>query len=44
MVSISVKENRGLSGIEENIKDMFFNGEIDFNEDVYITNERHKEA
>ena len=44
VVSISVKENRGLSGIEENIKDMFFNGEIDFNEDVYITNERHKEA
>ena len=23
---------------------MFFNGEIDFNEDIYITNERHKEA
>ncbi len=44
VVSISVKENRGLSGIEENIKDMFFNGEIDFNEDIYITNERHKEA
>ncbi len=44
LVSISVKENYGLNGIEENIKDMFFKGEIDFNEDIYITNERHKEA
>ena len=30
--------------MEEKIKEMFFHGEISFQEDVVITNMRHKEA
>ena len=44
ILSISVKENIGLEAISDNIKDMFFTGKIDFNEDIYITNERQKVA
>ena len=29
---------------EKQIKEMFFHGEISFNDEVYITNLRHKEA
>lgn len=39
---ISVKDNSGLEMIEQQIKDMFFKGEITLNEEIYITNERHK--
>ncbi len=42
MVSISAKNERGLDKLEHAIKDMFFNGEISFNEEIYITNVRHK--
>ena len=42
MVSISAKNETGLDKLEHAIKDMFFNGEISFNEDIYITNVRHK--
>lgn len=44
VLSISVKENTGLEELRETIKDMFFSGEVSFNEDLYITNERHREA
>jgi tRNA modification GTPase len=44
VISISVKENLGLSELEQEIKNMFFDGELIFNEDIYITNERHREA
>jgi tRNA modification GTPase len=44
IISISVKENTGLQEFEQTIKDMFFEGKLSFNEDIYITNERHKEA
>ncbi len=44
VVSISVKESTGLEEFEKTIKDMFFGGELSFNEDIYITNERHREA
>lgn len=40
---ISVKDSLGLEKIEQQIKDMFFSGEITLNEDIYITNERHKD-
>ena len=30
--------------MEETLKEMFFHGEISFNDEVYITNMRHKEA
>ena len=42
MVSISAKNDTGLDKLEHAIKDMFFNGEISFNEEIYITNVRHK--
>lgn len=42
MVSISAKNETGLDKLEHSIKDMFFNGEISFNEEIYITNVRHK--
>lgn len=44
ILSISIKENIGLEEISHVIKDMFFSGEINFNEDIIITNDRHKEA
>ncbi|NLZ82474.1 MAG: tRNA uridine-5-carboxymethylaminomethyl(34) synthesis GTPase MnmE, partial [Clostridiales bacterium] len=43
VIQISVKDSSGLEKIEQQIKDMFFSGEITLNEDIYITNERHKE-
>lgn len=43
-VQISVKENTGLNELSDMIRAMFFNGEVSLNEDIYITNERHKEA
>jgi tRNA U34 5-carboxymethylaminomethyl modifying GTPase MnmE/TrmE len=42
MVSISAKEQTGMDDLEETIKEMFFSGEVTFNDEVYITNIRHK--
>ena len=44
VIPISAKEEQGIENLEEEIRRMFFNGEIKFNEEVYITNVRHKEA
>ncbi len=44
VINVSVKENTGLSELEAQIKDMFFGGELSLREDIYITNERHREA
>ena len=44
VIPISAKEEKGITELEEQIKDMFFGGEISFNDEVYITNARHKEA
>lgn len=41
---ISAIRDRGLDEVRKCIKDMFFNGELNFNDQVYITNVRHKEA
>ncbi len=40
--SISVRENLGMDHLEEQIKNMFFQGELTFNDQVYITNARQK--
>ena len=40
--SISVRENLGIDLLEEQIKNMFFQGELTFNDQVYITNARQK--
>lgn len=42
VISISAKENLGIDKLAEKIKEMFLQGEIDFNEDIMITNLRHK--
>ena len=44
IVSISAKEEQGIEEFEEIIKNMFFHGELSFNDEVYITNIRHKAA
>lgn len=44
VIKTSTKENTGIDIFEKQIKDMFFNGEISFNDEIYITNMRHKEA
>ncbi len=43
MIPISAKEETGITDLEEKIREMFFSGEIDFNDEVYITNERHRQ-
>ena len=44
VLSVSAKEERGVEELGERIKEMFFQGEISFNDEVYITNVRHKKA
>lgn len=44
MIAISAKENLGIDVLEETIMEMFFHGTISFNDEVYITNIRHKNA
>ena len=44
IIKTSTKENIGIDIFEEQIKEMFFHGQISFNDEVYITNMRHKEA
>lgn len=44
MIAISAKENLGIDILEETITEMFFHGTIPFNDEVYITNIRHKNA
>ena len=42
MIAISAKEQTGIEELEETIREMFFTGEVTFNDEVYITNIRHK--
>jgi len=44
ILSISAKEESGIKELEDTLKNMFFQGEISFNDEVYITNIRHKTA
>ena len=44
MILISAKEEVGIHELEETLKRMFFHGKISFNDEVYITNVRHKTA
>lgn len=43
IINISAKERTGIDDLENIIKDMFFEGEIDFNNQVFITNLRQKD-
>ena len=44
LIPISAKEETGIAQLADTIKSMFFSGKISFNDEVYITNARHKEA
>ncbi len=44
MIAISAKEQTGIDELTESIKEMFFSGTVTFNDEVYITNIRHKTA
>ncbi len=42
VLEISAREGKGEEEIKNLIQDMFFNGEISFNEEIFITNKRHE--
>lgn len=44
VIPVSIVEEKGIRKLEEEIKNMFFKGELSFNDEVYITNARHKAA
>ena len=44
VIRTSTKENIGIDLFEETLKKMFFGGKIAVNDELYITNKRHKEA
>lgn len=44
ILNTSMTEDSGLKELEETMKEMFIHGKIDMNEEVTITNIRHKEA
>ena len=43
ILSISAKNNTGIHELETLIEEMFFSGKLSFNDEVYITNERHRQ-
>ena len=44
MIAFSAKDSTGMEELEETIKDMFFKGEVSFNDEVIITNIRQKNS
>lgn len=44
VVQISAKQSSGLDELEKLITDMYFNGVLEYNDEVYITNLRQEEA
>ena len=42
IVQISAKEKTGMKDLYSKINRMFFNGKVSFNDEIYITNVRHK--
>ena len=43
-IEISAKKNSGIDILEDRIESMFYDGIISFNDEIYITNLRHKES
>lgn len=43
IIKTSTKENTGIDEFEDTVKKMFFNGDINLNDELIITNMRHKE-
>ena len=44
VIPVSAKEEQGIEKLEQEIKTLFYSGNLTFNDQVYITNVRHKEA
>lgn len=44
VIAFSAKEGTGSKEMEDAIKEMFYHGKINFNDQVYVTNIRHKEC
>ena len=44
VIEVSATEERGISELGDLIKDMFLKGDISFNEEIYITSARQKDA
>ena len=44
VLEISASQAEGMDAFEELLKNMFFDGSISFNDEIYITNIRHKTA
>lgn len=44
VIPVSAKEETGIGELEKEIQSMFYQGDIDFNDEVYVTNIRHKTA
>ena len=43
-IEISAKENIGIDDIKNRIKEMFYDGMVSYNHEIFITSARHKEA
>ena len=44
VILFSAKNGEGMDHLEEEIRNMFYSGKVTYNDQVYITNARHKEA
>ncbi|MCD8148644.1 MAG: tRNA uridine-5-carboxymethylaminomethyl(34) synthesis GTPase MnmE [Clostridiales bacterium] len=44
VIAVSAKERQGIDELEQLITEIFFNGAISFNDEIYITNARQKHA
>ena len=44
VIPVSAKEEQGIDRLEQAVKDMFYDGSISFNDEIYITNMRQKAA
>ena len=44
IIEVSAKEQTGINELEDTIQEMFLHGDVDFNNEVYITNARHKNS
>ena len=44
LIKTSTKKNTGIDEFEHTVKQLFFGGEIAINDEIYITNQRHKQA
>lgn len=44
IITVSAKNNEGIDLFEDRVKEMFLNGEINFNDEIFVTNARQKES